>query len=149
MSDEKLSRVEAWFAKNQEKALALIEKHVDSNEEVVYFATGWRYPPDIFTWLPIIGNIIEATKKRYLLAATAEKFLIIRMRKFRFEEITSEVIPMHSIQGSAVSKFPLFCNLTVDLSSGRSWVFKEMPYEWAAGLKDAIDQARGMPSTVD
>jgi len=149
MSDEKLSRVEAWFVKNQEKALALIEKHVDSQEEVVFYATGWSYPPDIFTWLPIVGNIIDAMKKRYLLAATADKFLIIRMRKFRFEEITSEVIPVQSIQGSAVTKFPLFCNLTVELANGKKYVFKEMLYEWAAGLKDAIDQAKGLPSTVD
>ncbi len=149
MSNEKLSRVEAWFAKNQEKALALIEKHVDSEEEVLYYATGWRYPPEILTWLPIIGNIIDAMKKRYLLAATRDKFIIIRMRKFRFEEITSEVIPMSSIQSSAVSKYPLFCNLSFDLTNGKSYVFKEMLYVWAAGLKDAIDQAQGKPSTVD
>jgi len=149
MSNEELSRVEAWSAKNQEKALALIEKHTDSKEEILYYATGWVYPPDIFSWLPIIGNIIDATKKRYLLAATTDNFVVIRIGKFRFEEITSELISMNSIRKSLVTKFPLFCNLRIELSNGRSYVFKQMLYAWAAGFKDAIDQAQGKASAVD
>ncbi|MBN1421618.1 MAG: hypothetical protein JXP34_22790 [Planctomycetes bacterium] len=148
-SSEKLSRLEAWFARNQEKALALIEKHLDDGEEVVYYATGWRYPPDILTWIPFIGTIIDSTKKRYLLAATRAKLVVIRMRRFRFEEISSEIIPMGEIRDSAVNRFPLFCNLRVELAGGKTLVFKEMIYEWAAGLKDAIDEAQGRASTVD
>jgi len=60
---DELSRLEKWLLKNQEKAIEMIENHTDTNEEIVFYATGWSYPPDILTWIPIIGSIIEAQKK--------------------------------------------------------------------------------------
>ncbi len=60
--------------KEPREGVALIEKRVDSEEEVLHYATGWRYSPDIFTWLPNIETIIDTTKKRYLLAASRDKF---------------------------------------------------------------------------
>lgn len=147
---EDLSRIEKWFAKNQDKAMALIEKHIDSkNEEVTFFATATCYPPDILTWIPIVGNIIEASKKNYLLAVTKNRFLIIRIKKFRIEEISYQEIPISSVSYTDVTKHPLFCNLTVNTSDGKNYVFKEMLFEWAAGIKDAIDEAQGRPSTFD
>lgn len=144
-----LTRLENWLQKNQEKAIAIIENHIDTNEEIIFYATGWSYPPDILTWIPIIGSIIEAQKKKYLLAVTKKKFLIIRLRKFRFEEISCEDIPISEIHDSEVTKFPLFCNLSINLSHGKNYLFKEMSYEWAAGIKDGIDEMQGKPSSVD
>ena len=146
---DELTRLENWLLKNQEKAIAMIENHTDKNEEIVFYATGWSYPLEILTWIPIIGSIIEAQKKRYLLAVTKKKFLIIRLRKFRFEEISCEDIPFGDIHDSDVTQYPLFCNLSVNLSSGKNYLFKEMPYEWAAGIKDGIDEMQGKPSSVD
>jgi hypothetical protein len=84
-----------------------------------------------------------------LLAATVDKFIVIRIRKFSLEEITSEFIPMNSIRNNAADKLPLFYNPRIDLSNGRSYVFEEMVYDWAAGLRDAIDLAQDKSSTVD
>jgi len=131
------------------RAMGLIGADVPAVDDVVYYSTAERHPPEFLTWIPIIGGIVEATKKRYLLAATKDSLLVIRIRKFRWEEIESEMIPMREIQSSSVHRYPLLCNLRISRSDGRTYVFKELFYEMAAGMKDAIDQVQGNPSSFD
>ena len=148
MTGQPLARMEAWFAANREKALALLAPHVPDGEEVVAFAAGWQYPLDVLTWLPFVGNLIEMRKKRYLLAVTRTRLIILRVRLFRFEALASDIIPLSEVESSSVRAFPLFCNLRLTFAGGSSRVFKEMSYEAAAGLKDAIDQGLGRPAEV-
>jgi len=142
MADMKLNRLEKWIANNMEKALALIEKHIAKDEEVLFYATAKTYPPDILTWIPIIGSIIELSKKNYLLAVTRKNFLMIGIRKFGIEEIAFQSIPVGTIRESAVKRFPLGCNLRLVLSGGKVLLFKDLSYDWASSLKDAIDSAQ-------
>ena len=148
MADAKLSRVAAFAAANQEKALALIEPLVAPGDAVVAFGQGWRYPLDVLTWLPLIGDIIAMRKKRFLLAVTRHSVVVMQVRKFRWEALATEVIPAASVVSAEVRQFPLFCNLRLTLRDGHVLLFKEMLREHADEMKDAVDAAGGRGSSV-
>ena len=149
MAAPKPSLLEAWSAQNQEKARALLQGHLAADEELRAYAVGWDYPLDLLTWLPLIGDLITMRKKRYLLGVTGQRLLVLRLRTFRWEGMAAEAIAVAAVKRSAVRKFPLHCNLEVELEEGRLLRFKEMRFEGAAALKDALDQAQGRPSTFD
>lgn len=146
---EKLSRLEKWFAENQEKALKIIEAQIFGSEKVINYVTAWSRVNEIIRWIPIIGDFFELRKKKYLLAVTDRRFLIIRIRMFRFEELSTEDIPISHIRDATITSYPLFTNLRITTTEGKNYLFKDLPVSWAAGMKDGIDEAQGKPSSYE
>jgi hypothetical protein len=141
MPEENFNRLEKWVLGNQEKGLALIQKHTAKEEEVLYWATAWTGPHYILTLF--FGFIVNTLKKRHILVVTRKNFLIINIRMVVIEEIGFQSIPIGKIRKSKVRKYPLGgANLCLVLPGEKKLVFKDLTYEWASGLKDAIDIAQ-------
>jgi hypothetical protein len=153
MKDEKLSHLEKWILKKQEKALAIIGGHTSSDEELLYYATAWTRSSEAPTWIPFIGRFFEMLilmeKKKYLLAVTKKRLLIIGVRKIRFKELSCKEIPIPSIADVKINKFLLSAHLCVDTVDGKSYLFKDLSVERASGIKDAIEETQGKPSSID
>jgi hypothetical protein len=152
MVEQKQNPLEKLLVGNQEKAVAMIEKRLAKDEKALYYATASIQPRDIFTWLPFIGNILKlifmAKAKNYLLAVTRKNLLMIGIQKLHFEETGSfRSIPIETIRETKMTKYVLLYNLKLTLSDGKTLLFQELPFEYASGLKDAIDSAQGRPST--
>jgi hypothetical protein len=141
MAEPKYNRLEKWVLGNQEKALAIFEKHKAEGEEVIYYATGWTGPH--YIWTLILGNLLQFSKKKFLLAVTPTKFMMIGIKKFTIEEITYLEFPVAAISQSVVKGYPLGAHLVLILSDRRKFTYKDMSREWADGLKEAIDKAQG------
>jgi hypothetical protein len=148
MSNEKLKGLEKKIADNREKALAIIGKHNPNGEKVLFFTSAKTSPAEILTWIPLIGPIIELSKKNYLLAVTPKRFLVIRIKKMVVEELDYQEIPIEAIRESVLEKILLLWKISLTLADGKKMVFKDMIFEWATDLKKAIDTAQGRPSTA-
>jgi len=146
MAEKKVNPLVQHVINNTEKAKALIATHTNEGDKCLYWASAKTGPNYIFTL--IFGGLFGLlSEKKYIVAVTQQKFLMIGIKNAAVQEISYKSIPIGSIQKSAVKKQLMGCNLRLGLSDGKGLILKDLNTDSASKLKNAIDS--GQSSSLD
>ena len=130
-----MSKLGEIYLKNTEKALAILESHLQGDEEVMSLTTALWKPTGAKRLIPIVGN----STKKYLLGLTNKNLHVIRLKLIKIEEVSAEVIPLNQIE-KVDARGGVWDKLKFNTKAGKKYSFHNIAdTELALGLAEMFE----------